>query len=162
MNYNKSEDKNSTYKPPVNPYDIKHHRGQANRDECTQKSMNRNKEKMAQVIQNYTKGNLDLNNFRAELNGYGIKMDADLDKLIRKHESGDFQSYNAFGKKIYRQLNGTDFYNRPDKVNMNSKNLISPEKTGTSHFKMQEEVKQPSSRKMDNLHIEKEQRHVGS
>ena len=61
---------------------------------------------MAKTIQDYTKGNINVNAFRAELMEYKIPVDATLDKLLRKHESGDFQSYNEFGKHIYRQLNG--------------------------------------------------------
>ena len=61
---------------------------------------------MAKNIQDYTKGNININNFRATLMEYNVPVDANLDKLIRKHESGDFQSYNEFGKHIFRQLNG--------------------------------------------------------
>jgi len=75
---------------------------------------------MAEVIKAYTNGKMDINKFRTELSKYNIKIDADLDKLIRRHESGDHQSYIEFGKRIYRQLNGTEIYNRPEKVNMNN------------------------------------------
>ena len=37
---------------------------------------------------------------------YNVPVDATIDKLIRKHEAGDFQTYNEFGKIIFRQLNG--------------------------------------------------------
>lgn len=33
---------------------------------------------------------------------YKIEVDANLDKLIRRHESGDFITYNEFGKHIFR------------------------------------------------------------
>lgn len=33
---------------------------------------------------------------------YNVPIDAKLDTMIRKHEGGDFQSYNEFGKHIYR------------------------------------------------------------
>lgn len=61
---------------------------------------------MAKEIKDYTTGKTTLNNFRAVLADNNIPVDATLDKLIRKHESGDHQTYNEFGKLIFRQLNG--------------------------------------------------------
>jgi hypothetical protein len=61
---------------------------------------------MAKNIKEYTAGKMDLNNFRATLSEHNVPVDANLDKLIRKHESGDHQTYNEFGKLIFRQLNG--------------------------------------------------------
>jgi hypothetical protein len=45
---------------------------------------------------------LNVNNFRAKLMEYNVPIDANLDKMIRKHEAGDFQTYNEFGKHIFR------------------------------------------------------------
>ena len=45
---------------------------------------------MAKAISDYTKGNSNVNNFRAKLMEYNVPVDTNLDKLIRKHESGDF------------------------------------------------------------------------
>jgi hypothetical protein len=61
---------------------------------------------MAKTITDYSKGSINVNNFRATLNEYIVPNDAIIDKLIKKHESGDFQTYNEFGKHIFRQLNG--------------------------------------------------------
>ena len=61
---------------------------------------------MAKTITDYTKGAINVNSFRSSLMEYNIPIDANIDKLIRKHESGDFQSYNQFGKEIFRKLNG--------------------------------------------------------
>lgn len=44
---------------------------------------------MAGVIKDYTQGKTNINNFRASLMEYNVPIDATLDKLIRKHESGD-------------------------------------------------------------------------
>jgi hypothetical protein len=35
-----------------------------------------------------------------------VQVDAKMDTLIRRHEAGDFVTYNEFGKYIYRNLNG--------------------------------------------------------
>jgi hypothetical protein len=85
-----------------------------------------------------------------------------MDRLIRRQEAGDFVSQSDFGKKIYRELNGSDVYNRPDKINMNDNKIVSPEKTGKNHFAIGQDVKQPVSRKIDNLHIEQQSRHLGA
>lgn len=61
---------------------------------------------MAKTINEYTTGKMGLNNFKASLMELNVPVDATLDKLIRKHESGDHQTYNEFGKIIFRQLNG--------------------------------------------------------
>lgn len=45
---------------------------------------------MAKNISEYTKGNINVNDFRAQLQEYKVPVDATIDKLIRKHESGDF------------------------------------------------------------------------
>jgi len=57
---------------------------------------------MTAVISDYTKGKINVNKFREQLNEYKIPVDATMDKLIRKHEAGDFVTYNEFGKQIFR------------------------------------------------------------
>jgi len=115
---------------------------------------------MAKVIGAYSDGKMTLNDFRAELMDHNIKVDPDLDKLIRKHESGDTQSYVEFGKRIYRQLNGTEMVNRVDKINYAPPNMVSVDKVGTKHFDMQAEMKQPKTRTLDNLMKEQQERNT--
>jgi len=57
---------------------------------------------MTKVIQDYTKGTINSNAFRAQLGNYKVPVDATMDKLIRKHEAGDFVTYNELGKHIFR------------------------------------------------------------
>ena len=137
-------------------------------------SRNAFQEKVAKVITDYTKGSINVNAFKSELQAQNVPIDANMDKLIRKHESGDFQTYNEFGKHIFRQLNGyvysfinnlyfsTDTYNRVDKIHMNNTKIVAPEKTGKNHFAFADEIKQPKSRAIDDHHIEQEGRHLGS
>lgn len=75
-----------------------------------------------------------------------MTVDSQLDKLIRKHESGDFVNYNEFGKQIFRQLNGTELYNRVDKINLNNPKIVSPEKTGKKPFSQTQGIKDIHSR----------------
>jgi hypothetical protein len=60
------------------------------------------------VIQDYVKGKINVSSFRQSLNEYNVTVDAPLDRLIRRHEVGDFVTYNELGQQIYRQLNGTE------------------------------------------------------
>ena len=48
----------------------------------------------------------------------------------------------------------TEHYNRVDKINMNNVKIVSPEKTGKPHFALANEIKQPKTRQLDELHIE--------
>eukprot|EP00347_Sterkiella_histriomuscorum_P014048 403362357 len=163
LNYNKDQRANATYNPPMNPYDLNFHRGQRNKKAGDGgASQNAFQERMANTIKDYTKGSINQNAFRASLGELNVPIDANIDKLIRKHESGDFQTYNQFGKEIFRKLNGDEFYNRVDKINMNSTKIVSPEKTGKEHFALADEIKQPKSRDIDNLHVEQQERHLGT
>jgi len=67
LNYNKDTVKsNSTFNPPVNPYDLNHHRGKRNKVAGDAgASKNAFQERMATTISDYTKGNTSVNNFRA-------------------------------------------------------------------------------------------------
>lgn len=91
-----------------------------------------------------------------------MSVDANLDKLIRRHESGDFISFNELGKHIFRQLNGTEAYNRVDKITLNNPKIVSPEKTGKKPFTQTETVRQAKTREQDQIAIETEGRHLGS
>jgi hypothetical protein len=44
---------------------------------------------------------------------------------------------------------------------MNNVKIVSPEKTGKNHFRLADDIKQPKSRDIDNLHIEQQQRQLG-
>ena len=57
---------------------------------------------MAKVISDFTKGNINSSNFREKLSEYKVPVDAKMDTMIRKHEAGDFVTYNEFGKTIFR------------------------------------------------------------
>lgn len=44
---------------------------------------------------------------------------------------------------------------------MNNTKIVSPEKVGRDHFKLADEIKQPKSRDIDNVHMEQQTRHLG-
>ena len=77
-------------------------------------------EEMSKVISAYLKGEKSQNDFRAELMYRNIKMDEKLTAMVNKQECGDKVTFNQMGQHIFRQINGTDTYNRVDKPNMNN------------------------------------------
>jgi len=89
---------------------------------------------MGKTLQGFTAGNVSSNQLRQQLSNFNVTVDVQLEKLLRKHEAGDFASYNDLGKHIFRQMNGSEVYNRVDKINMNNPKIVSPEKTGKRPF----------------------------
>lgn len=59
-------------------------------------------------------------------------MDDKVETLIRNTEAGNIPKFSDFGKAILRQLNGTDKYNRVDKINVNNSRLVTPALAGRS------------------------------
>lgn len=47
---------------------------------------------MSSVIKSYQNGKINVNQFRSELRDRNITMDAEMDRLIRRQEAGDFVS----------------------------------------------------------------------
>lgn len=68
-------------------------------------SINDKQETISKTLQAYTSGQTNSNTLRSQLRDFKVDIDPQLDKLIRKHESGDFVSYVDLGKQVYRQLN---------------------------------------------------------
>ena len=92
--------------------------------------MNAFQDDMSSAIKSYLKGESSQNDFRAKLMESEVPIDDKIEGMIRKQECGDSLNYHQFGSHIFRQLNGTEAYNRPDKPNMNNNKIVSPEKCG--------------------------------
>lgn len=65
------------------------------------------------------------------------------------------------GKSFALTADSSETYNRVDKINMNNTKIVAPEKTGTRHFNMADQIPQPKSRVVDDRHIEEQSRHLG-
>ena len=52
--------------------------------------------------------------------------------MVRKQECGDKVTFNQMGQHIFRQINGSDTYNRVDKPNMNNSSIVNPSKSGAA------------------------------
>ena len=83
------------------------HRGKRNpKMGPTGQSLNEQQETISKTLQAYTSGQTNSKTLRSQLRNHNVEIDPQLDKPIRKHESGDFVSYHDLGKQVYRQING--------------------------------------------------------
>mmetsp|Transcript_5577 Transcript_5577/g.3949 ORF Transcript_5577/g.3949 Transcript_5577/m.3949 type:complete len:123 (+) Transcript_5577:317-685(+) len=106
---------------------------------------------MSKAIKDYSAGKMNVNDFKSALAQNEVQIDNKLDTLIRRHESGDTIKYNEFGKQIYSRMNGSEIYNRVDKINMNDHKIVGAEKTGTS-FGFNNEIETKKKRALDTEH----------
>jgi hypothetical protein len=65
LNYNKDSGAQSSYNPPVNPYDVKFHRGLKGPVGPSGASENAFQKVMSKTIIDYTKGSIGNSEFRA-------------------------------------------------------------------------------------------------
>jgi len=63
------------------------------------------KAQLSDAIKDYTAGRSNLGQFRLALAGK-VPVDGQLERVLRKHEAGDSQSYSTFGKLIFRHVDG--------------------------------------------------------
>ena len=134
-----------------------HIRGRPVKPAEVEPTLNHFQPEISKAISDYTTGKTNVDAFRAKLADTEVPIDDRLNTLIRKHEAGDSVSYNTFGTHIYRQMNGTEVYNRVDKINLNNQNIVTPVKSGPSFGYSQDK---PKSRQIDNIHKDQQSRHV--
>ena len=79
---------------------------------------------MTESIKNYIAGIISKDDFVSDLRSHDIKIDAKVNTLIRNTEAGVAPKFIEFGKAILRQKNGTDKYNRVDKINVNDDSIV--------------------------------------
>jgi hypothetical protein len=124
------------------------------------RATNKGQDDITKVIRSYTTGEVNSSKFKDTLIAHGIKSDVELEKLIRRHESGDHINYNEFGKKIFKQIHGPDAH-RTGKINTNNPDIVSIDKMGTDPFKMTESFSKPNGKKVDKLTTSNQTRYVG-
>jgi hypothetical protein len=61
LRYNQGAEKNDSFRPPVTPYDVKFHRGQASKAGPSGNSVNVFQEQMAAKIKEYQSGKINVN-----------------------------------------------------------------------------------------------------
>jgi hypothetical protein len=83
---------------------------------------------MSKSIKDFTKGNISASEFTEVLRENEVEIDDKLSLMIKREAAGDSQSYIAFGAHIFRKLNGSETYNRVDKINFNNLKIMGVEK----------------------------------
>ena len=73
---------------------------------------------------------MDKDQFVSHLRDHDIVVDEKINALIRNTEAGSIPSFNEFGKTVLRRLNGTDKYNRVDKITVNNSRIVAPCQAG--------------------------------
>ena len=86
---------------------------------------------MSKSIKDFTKGNISASEFTAVLHDNEVEIDDKLALMIKREAAGDSQSYIAFGAHIFRKMNGSETYNRVDKINYNNLKIMGVEKVKT-------------------------------
>ena len=105
--------------------DVHFHRGTPqNRVIVNDESINKNQADLTRQIKYYMNGQINSNEFYAVLDHHNISRCAKIDALVRSKEAGHVPKFSEFGKYILRDANGTDMYNRVDKVSINSNRIV--------------------------------------
>lgn len=75
-------------------------------------------------------GDINKDAFVCKLRENDIIVSDKINTLIRNTEAGNVPKFHDFGKVILRQLNGTDKYNRVDKISINNNRIVTPGHAG--------------------------------
>jgi hypothetical protein len=115
---------------------------------------------MSKSIKDFTKGNISASEFTAVLHDNEVEIDDKLALMIKREAAGDSQSYIAFGAHIFRKMNGSETYNRVDKINYNNLKIMGVEKV-KNPFGFAEELATKNRKTLDLDKIEEEERNLG-
>lgn len=85
---------------------------------------------MTDTIKSYMGGQMSKDAFVSKLREHDIAVSDKINTLIRCTEAGNVPKFHEFGKVILRQLNGTDKYNRVDKISINNNRIVTPGHAG--------------------------------
>jgi hypothetical protein len=86
-----------------------------------------------------------------------VEVDDKIQSLINKQEAGEPVSYHTYGSHIFRKLNGTDSYNRVDKINLNNSKIVATEKL-SKPFSYAQSLSEKKTRDTDNELMEEQVR----
>jgi hypothetical protein len=102
---------------PMAPNTVRHPRGRHIPEK--QEKLKKNKQgEMERLVRKYTNGAINEPEFRKELRNKGVEIDTQFDKLIAKHESGNFIGHKEFGKEVLRRTIQPADYNRVNKISL--------------------------------------------
>lgn len=95
-----------------------------------------------QLVRKYTSGVASENEFRNGLRRQGVKIDSQFDKLISKHEAGDFISHKELGKEALRRVIEPSKYNHVNKINLQNPSYLVKENKGKDPVSLTSEITQ--------------------
>lgn len=93
-------------------------------------------------MRQYTTGSATENDFRKGMRDHGVTQDAQLDKLIARHEAGNFVSHKQLGKEALRRVIDPAAYDRADKVTLKNPNYVNKGNVGEDPVQMTSNIKQ--------------------
>lgn len=93
-------------------------------------SINSSQTDLTDSIRLYMTGKIPVAEFVMDLDQHNINMTERIRTLIRNKEAGNTPKFNEFGKAILRDANGSEMYNRVDKVNMDNNRIVTPGMAG--------------------------------
>lgn len=124
------------------PHSVNHPRGRHLAPKVEHPKTNK-QGKVEQLVRAYTNGGVDEAQFRRGLRDHGVKTDPAFNKLISKHEAGDFVSHTQLGKEALRRVVEPSKYNHANKINLQNPSYVVQDNVGASPVKFSEAIKQP-------------------
>ena len=91
-----------SYRGPTKPTSVRFPRG-TNKPGPKERAPKQKTEKIERFVRQYTDGIITDGQFKAKIREFGLKADTNINRMITKHESGDFQHHNAFSTKLLHQ-----------------------------------------------------------
>lgn len=102
---------------PMAPNSVRHPRGR-HLPEKQEKPKKNKQGEVERLVRKYTNGAIHESEFRKELRKQGVDVDPQFEKLITKHESGNFIGHKEFGKEVLRRVVDPADYNRANKISL--------------------------------------------
>lgn len=94
------------------------------------------------LVRKYTTGEASEVEFRKQLRDLGVKADPSLNKLIAKHEAGDFVSHKQLGKEALRRVVEPSKYNGANKINLQDPSYVVKDRQGRNPVDFTGEIQQ--------------------
>lgn len=126
---------------PMVPHSVRHPRGRHLPPKEEKLKTNKQGE-VERLVRKYTSGAANEAEFRNALRKHGVETDPQFDKLISKHEAGDFITHKDLGKEALRRVVDPAKYNHVDKINLQNPTYVVKEKVGKDPVSLTGEIGQ--------------------
>jgi hypothetical protein len=123
------------------PTSVRHPRGR-HLPQKVEKPKNTTQGAVERLVRQYTNGIDSESDFRKGLSSHGVQADAQFNKLIAKHEAGNFVSHNQFGKEALRRVIDPAAYNHSNKVTLKNPSYVGKDNQGGDPVKFSSGITQ--------------------